>query len=180
MKLRFVSWIIAIASAGLLAAESRQVVFDGAVSEHKWTLKELSPDLPSDWTGYGYLVLEMRTSSPQRFLHGVKPGNLYVRVHVALHRFFKRKDDDIFYELSIPYSEAVNGGIQEVPTLEERIKIQIPTGSDSGSFIRLSGKGMPHLHGGRGDMYVKLKVNTPKKLTPRQKKLIEELKKEGL
>jgi hypothetical protein len=67
MKLCFVSWVVVIASAGLLAAETRQVVFDGAVSEHKWTLKELNPDLPSDWTGYGYLVLEMRTSSPQRF-----------------------------------------------------------------------------------------------------------------
>jgi len=112
--------------------------------------------------------------------HGVRPGNLYVRVHVAKHEFFQRKDDDILYELPILYSEAVSGAIKEVPTIEEKIKIEVPAGSESGSLIRLSGKGIPHLHGGKGDMYVRLKVRTPKRLTPKQKKLIEELRKEGL
>jgi hypothetical protein len=49
------------------SGEVRQVVFDGAVAEHKWTLKELNPELPSDWSGYNYLVLEIKASSPQRF-----------------------------------------------------------------------------------------------------------------
>ena len=76
MKLRFASWIMVIASAGLLAAETRQVVFEGAVSEHKWTLKDLNPDLRSDWTGYDYLVLEMRASSPQRFMLNIYSKDL--------------------------------------------------------------------------------------------------------
>jgi hypothetical protein len=49
------------------SAEAQRVVFEGAVSEHRWALKDLNPDLPSDWTGYDFLVLEMRVSSPQRF-----------------------------------------------------------------------------------------------------------------
>ena len=53
--------------AGSAGAETRQVVFDGAVSEHKWALKDLNAELPSDWSGYDYLVLEIRASSPQRF-----------------------------------------------------------------------------------------------------------------
>ena len=49
------------------ASAAQRVEFDGAESEHKWALKELNPALPADWAGYGYLVLEMRASSPQRF-----------------------------------------------------------------------------------------------------------------
>ena len=49
------------------SAETRTVVLDGARAEHKWTLKELNPELPADWSGYQYLVLEFRAASPQRF-----------------------------------------------------------------------------------------------------------------
>lgn len=64
-----IRYLIAVAFVLLstaLAAPQR-VVFEGAESDHKWTLKELNPELPSDWSGYQYLVLEMKASSPQRF-----------------------------------------------------------------------------------------------------------------
>ena len=59
---------LALLTAGLAtaAAPTQPVVFQGETAEHKWTLKELNPDLPSDWSGYNYLVLELKESSPQR------------------------------------------------------------------------------------------------------------------
>lgn len=54
-------------SSGIALAQSRTVVLEGVRAEHKWTLKELNPDLPADWSGYRYLVLEFRAASPQRF-----------------------------------------------------------------------------------------------------------------
>jgi hypothetical protein len=58
---------LALTFARLVPAGPQRVVFEGAESEQKWALKDLNPDLPSNWTGYGFLVLEMRASSPQRF-----------------------------------------------------------------------------------------------------------------
>src|ERR1035438_2351396 len=67
---------LALVAVGLAtaAAETQQVVFQAEVAEHKWTLKELNPDLPSDWSGYNYLVLELKASSPQR---------MFLRVYMA-------------------------------------------------------------------------------------------------
>jgi hypothetical protein len=62
-----VRYLMVAAAAVLAAAAPQRVVFEGAESEHKWTLKELNPSLPADWTGYDFLVLELKASSPQRF-----------------------------------------------------------------------------------------------------------------
>jgi len=59
------------AAMGFAAAETHTVTLEGASAEQKWTLKELSPDLPADWSAYDYVVLELRASSPQRFQLGV-------------------------------------------------------------------------------------------------------------
>jgi hypothetical protein len=65
-----------------VGSEAQRVMFEGAESEHKWALKDLNPDLPADWTGYGYLVLEMRASSPQRFALTLYSTNLTQRRQV--------------------------------------------------------------------------------------------------
>ncbi|MDD5551802.1 MAG: molecular chaperone DnaJ [Candidatus Pacebacteria bacterium] len=110
-----------------------------------------------------------------------KSGDLYVRFYVAEHSKFKRRGDDIYYELDASFSEASLGIKKDVPTLAGEIELKVPAGTQNGKLLRLKGMGIPHLHGrGKGDMYVKINVKTPSKLTRKQKKIIEDLKKEGL
>ena len=102
-------------------------------------------------------------------------------VNVAPHEFFERDGDDIYINVTIPYSMAVMGGTIKVPTVEEEVKLKIREGAGSGTMIRLRGKGVTNLHhGGKGDQYVKLNIMVPEKLTRIQKRIIDELRDEGL
>ncbi len=113
---------------------------------------------------------------------GGKPGNLYIRVFVKPHPIFKRKGDDLYVSLPISFSQAALGDEVDILTLEgKKISLKIPFGVESGKVLRISGKGIPHFSGyGSGNLYVELIVKTPKKLTKEQKKLLEQLRKEGL
>lgn len=111
---------------------------------------------------------------------GGKAGDLYVRIYVMNHPVFERKGDDLFVTMPISFSQAALGDEIEVPVLGgTKILMNVPSGTESGKVLRISQKGIPHFSGsGRGDMYVELKLKTPKKLSRRQKELFEELKKE--
>jgi molecular chaperone DnaJ len=119
---------------------------------------------------------------------GGKSGDLYVRVFVKEHPLFKRKGDDLYLSLPITFSQAALGDEVEIETLEgKKILLKIPPGSESGKILRISGKGIPHFSGssssgysGRGNLYIELIVKIPKKLTKKQKELLEKLKEEGL
>jgi len=125
---------------------------------------------------------------------GGRPGNLYVRILVKQHPVFTRKGDDLYIFLPISFSQAALGEEIEVPTLEspegkpsvsygvkKKILLKVPAGTESGKVLRISGKGIPHFSGyGRGNLYVELIVKTPKKLTKKQKELLEQLRKENL
>ncbi len=113
---------------------------------------------------------------------GGKSGDLYARISVKKHPIFQRKGDDLYVSLPISLSQAALGGEAEVPTLGgEEILLTVPAGTESGKVLRISGKGIPHFSGfGSGNLYVELIVKTPKKLTKKQKELLEELKKEGI
>jgi len=113
---------------------------------------------------------------------GGKSGDLYVRIFVKAHPVFKRKADDLYISLPISFSQAALGDEVETPTLEStKILLKVPEGAESGKILRISGKGIPHFSGyGRGDLYVELIVKTPKKLTKKQKELLEKLKEEGI
>jgi len=109
------------------------------------------------------------------------PGDLYIRVHLKKHKDFERKGDDIYYDAELKFSQAVLGDKIEVPTLEGIIKLKIPAGTESGKIFRLAGKGMPRVNGsGRGDEYVHIKVKVPKRLSKKEKELIEKLREEGI
>jgi len=111
--------------------------------------------------------------------HGGLAGDLYVTVRVRPDPRFRREGDNLIYELQISFSQAALGAKIEVPTLSGWVNLKIPEGIESDTTIRLDGKGMPHLaRRGFGDMMVKVKVRTPKKLSKRAKELLEELKKE--
>jgi DnaJ-class molecular chaperone len=108
-------------------------------------------------------------------------GDFMLSVNIKPHEIFERDEEDIYVRMTIPFSLATLGGQIEVPTVEGDVKIRIRPGTQSGTMIRLRGKGSPILRGrGKGDEYVRLIVAVPDKLTRQQKNLVEEMKNSGL
>lgn len=106
---------------------------------------------------------------------GGPTGDLYVVIRVLDHSIFKRERNEVICEVPITFSQAALGAEIEVPTLEGKVKMKIPAGTQSGKIFRLKGKGVPDLNGyGRGDQHVRVVIETPSRLTPRQKALLEE------
>ena len=110
---------------------------------------------------------------------GGPPGDLYVVIQVKEHPFFHRRGNDIYCQVPISFAQAALGADLEVETLEGREKVSVAEGTQSSDLLYLRGKGVPHLNGyGRGDQILELVVMTPKKLTSRQRELLEELAQE--
>jgi molecular chaperone DnaJ len=108
-------------------------------------------------------------------VYGGPPGDLYVFLTVQDHPFFKRGGDDILCEVPITFVQAALGAKIEVPTLKEKATLKIPAGTQSGKVFRLRGLGVPNVRGhGVGDQLVRVQVEVPTKLTPKQKELLEE------
>lgn len=107
-------------------------------------------------------------------------GDLYIKVKILPHPVFERKNDDLFMNLVITFPEAVLGGEKEIETLDKKkIVLKIPPGTESGEVFRIRGKGIKHFNmSGTGDLFIKIKVSTPKKISKKAKELLEELKKE--
>lgn len=107
--------------------------------------------------------------------HGGPPGDLYVIINVEDHPFFKRDGMNIYCQVPISFTKAVFGGEIEVPTLDGYSKIKIPAGTPSGKSFHLKGKGMPKIGGhSRGDQVVSVYIVVPKKISQRQRELLEE------
>ncbi len=104
-------------------------------------------------------------------------GNVYVLLDVDPHEFFEREEDDIHLQLNINFAQAALGDEIEVPTLEGTTqKVAVKAGVQSGEVMTLRGKGVTHLRGnGRGDMHIHVQVETPRKLSSEQKKLLQQL-----
>lgn len=108
--------------------------------------------------------------------NGGPNGNLFMELSVKPHQFFHRREDKIMLNLGINISQAALGAEVEVPTLDGKSKLTIPSGTQPGKVITLKGKGVPHLRGsGRGDQLVMIDVEVPTRLTGEQRKLFEEL-----
>lgn len=106
---------------------------------------------------------------------GGRRGDLYIILRVRPHEIFERHDTDIYCEVPINFTTAVFGADIEVPTLEGRIKMKVPAGTQGGRIFRLRGKGIAHLHDyGRGDQLVKVQIDVPTDLTAEQKRLLKE------
>ncbi|MFA4989179.1 MAG: molecular chaperone DnaJ [Candidatus Omnitrophota bacterium] len=102
-------------------------------------------------------------------------GDLYVIIEIMPHSVFQRHGNDILIEVGLNLSKAVLGGDIIVPTLKGRADMKIPAGTQTGSIFRLKAKGIPDVHGrGIGDELVRVNVEIPKRLTPEQRRLIEE------
>lgn len=114
-------------------------------------------------------------------VNGGPNGDLYIEFVVKDHEFFERVEDDIYVEAPITITEAILGCKKEVPTISGNVTLTIPAGSESGDKHRIKGKGIDNETTRRkGDMYIVLKIVTPKKLSKEQKKLLEELNKTDL
>ena len=109
-------------------------------------------------------------------VHGGPPGDLYLVLRVKEHAFFERQENDLYCVVPISYTQAAVGTEIEVPTLEGEQTLKIPEGTQSGTILKLRGKGVPVLNGhGKGNLFVEVRVQTPTKLTKRQRELLQEL-----
>lgn len=109
---------------------------------------------------------------------GIPAGDLYVFVHVEAHGFFQRDGNDVHCHLKLSFSQAALGSEIQIPLLDdgENQVISVPAGTQSGERYRIPGAGIPHLRGhGRGDQIIHLSIETPRKLSKRQKELFKDL-----
>lgn len=106
---------------------------------------------------------------------GGPPGDLYIVIRVKSHDFFEREGDDIYCEIPLTFAQAALGDEIEIPTLTEKVKLKIPPATQTGTYFRLKGKGVPRLRGyGQGDQHVKVVVVTPTNLTEEQRELLRQ------
>jgi curved DNA-binding protein len=114
--------------------------------------------------------------------YGGLAGDLYIKSKVLDNSIYDVQAQDLYINRDIKLSEAILGTNISVPTLSgKELKLKIPAGTKHKTKMRLSGHGIPHMHGkGQGDLYVRIHVNMPKRLTKKQKGLIEQLAKVGL
>ncbi|MER3433713.1 MAG: molecular chaperone DnaJ [Leptolyngbya sp. ERB_1_1] len=107
---------------------------------------------------------------------GVNGGDLYLKIEVSPHPFFRVEGSDISCQLPITPSEAVLGAPVEVPTLDGLVKMVIPAGVRSGQRLRLANKGYPDANGDRGDQIVEIQIAVPKELSEQERELYEKLR----
>ena len=106
---------------------------------------------------------------------GGPAGDLLIVITVRPHRLFKRRDDNLYIEMPLTFTQAALGAELDIPTLEKPVKYRFPEGTQPGQVFTLRGQGVTHLRGGgKGDLYVTAVVDIPKKLTEKQKELLRQ------
>jgi len=111
-------------------------------------------------------------------LYGGTPGDLYITLSVKSHDLFRREGVDILYKLPINFTQAALGDEIDIPSLDGKVGLKIPPGTQSGKVFRLKGKGISYIgNKGRGDLIVEVQVVTPQRLDGKQRQLFEELAK---
>lgn len=110
-------------------------------------------------------------------MNGGPAGDLLIHIEEKSHDFLKRDGSNLLYDLYLNFADAALGTSVEVPTLDGRVKIRIPAGTQAGKVFRLKGKGLPSVQSyGIGDQLIYVNIWTPKKLTDEEKKLLEKLR----
>lgn len=107
--------------------------------------------------------------------NGGPPGDLYIFLEVKEHAFFERRGADLYCTIPVSFPQASLGGKLRIPTLGGEDDLEIPEGTQSGQIFRKKGKGLPDPHGGRGDLYVNVRVVVPSKLSREQRRALEQL-----
>ena len=115
------------------------------------------------------------TGEGQAGVHGGPPGDLYVEMHLKPHQIFERDGKHLHCAIPISFADAALGGELEVPTLDGKVKLKIPSETQTGKLFRLRGKGVKPVRGGSpGDLLCRVVLETPVNLTVRQKQILEE------
>jgi len=105
-------------------------------------------------------------------------GDLYIIPRIIGHRFFKREGDDIYCDVTIDFIQAILGVTLMVSTIDGKVRLKVPPGTQPGALLRMKGRGIERRDGtGRGDQFVKVNVSLPKYITPKQRELLEQLRK---
>ena len=107
---------------------------------------------------------------------GIGGGDLYLKINVSPHQFFRLEGINIYCQLPVTPAEAVLGGFVEVPTLDGLVKISLPQSVISGQKLRLAGKGFPSEDGKRGDQLLEIQIVVPKNLLPAERELYQKLR----
>jgi len=108
-------------------------------------------------------------------MHGGPDGDLYIVISLKSHPIFEREGADLYCTMPITFPQAALGAEVEAPTLEGRVRIRIPAGTEGGKVFRLRGHGVPDVRTNqKGDLYVKVQIAVPKKLSPRQEALLRQ------
>jgi molecular chaperone DnaJ len=111
---------------------------------------------------------------------GAEAGDLFVVTRVAPSKLYTRRGDDLVVEVPVTYPEAALGTTVEVPTPDGPVSVKVKPGTQDGTMLRVKGKGAPKLKGsGRGDVLARVKLTVPKKLSKKERELIEQLQKAG-
>ena len=141
----------------------------------KQTSKKLSVTIPKGVDDGTRIRLAGKGEAGSR---GAASGDLYLFINVYSHDFFKRSDENLFFECPISIADAALGISIEIPTIDGgKAKIKIPSGTQSGKQFRLKGKGMPYMRGsGNGDLYVQINTEVPISLNKEQKELLEKFR----
>ncbi|HEX5888042.1 MAG TPA: J domain-containing protein [Pyrinomonadaceae bacterium] len=106
---------------------------------------------------------------------GSEPGDLYLHIRLRPHPLFRVNGDDLEFELRIAPWEAVLGAKVEAPTIDGKVEVTVPPGTNTGQRLRLRGQGLNKRNGGRGDEYVRMKIVVPKEVSAEDRRLYEEL-----
>ncbi|MFH1213738.1 MAG: molecular chaperone DnaJ [Candidatus Neomarinimicrobiota bacterium] len=156
---------------------------EGVIAEHRCQqcggdgriqdTKELTVKVPPGVTTGNYLTMHDEGNAGIR--KGSR-GDLIVIFEERQHEYFVRNEDDIYIDLHVAPAEAVLGAEIEVPTLNGRVNLSIPSGTQPGKMLRLKHKGLPHLqHSGHGDMIVRIQIDIPEKASLKELEIYREL-----
>ncbi len=144
---------------------------EGKLKEEKFTVS-----IPADIND-GQTLRLPNAGEP---IAGGMNGDLFIRVHVKDDHLFKKEGKNLVTELNIKLTDAVLGAKYQLKTLDGDIELKIPEGVEFGQTLRVKGKGIPYGSSKRGDLFVKINIKTPNKLSRKAKENFENLKKEGL
>jgi curved DNA-binding protein len=151
----------------------RKVVINSKVVKQKEVSIAVPPGIEE-----GQMI---RLSGMGETLEGGLPGDLYVKVHVRKHPYLRKEGFNLIMDLSVLLSEALLSSEKTIATLDGEVTLKVPAGTKHGTILRVKNKGVPFDRSGkRGDLYVRVAVQIPERLSKEQKKHIEELKKLGL
>ena len=122
----------------------------------------------------------IRLTGQGEILEGGVPGDLYVKIHVRKHPYLRKEGYNLIMDLEIKLTEALLGAEKVIHTLDGEITLKISAGTKHGVILRVKGKGVPTSAGKRGDLYIRISVQIPEKLSKETRAAVEELKKLGL